>query len=58
MNRIQMIVNAAVKYDRKVALDGRSMLTTAELAVRLGNLKIPKVHLLRCAKQCRCQTTG
>ncbi|MBH1980343.1 ribonuclease J [Candidatus Saccharibacteria bacterium] len=46
MNRIQMIVNAAVKYDRKVALDGRSMLTTAELAVRLGNLKIPKGTLI------------
>jgi len=42
MNRIQMVINAAHHYGRKVALDGRSMLTVAELAVRLGNLRIPK----------------
>lgn len=46
MNRIQMIINAAVQNGRKVALDGRSMLATAELAVRLGNLKIPKGTLV------------
>jgi len=42
MNRVQMIINAAHHSGRKVALDGRSMMTVAELAVRLGNLKIPK----------------
>lgn len=42
MNRVQMIINAAHHYGRKVALDGRSMMVVAELAVRLGNLKIPK----------------
>lgn len=46
MNRIQMIINAAHQNNRKVALDGRSMMTTAELAVRLGNLKIPKGTLI------------
>lgn len=46
MNRIQMIINAAAKYGRKVALDGRSMLNVAELAVRLGRLKIPKGTLV------------
>lgn len=46
MNRIQMVINAAHHYGRKVALDGRSMLTVAELAVRLGNLKIPKDALV------------
>jgi ribonuclease J len=46
MNRIQMIINAAHQNGRKVALDGRSMMTTAELAVRLGNLKIPKGTLV------------
>ncbi|MEO5950773.1 MAG: ribonuclease J [Candidatus Saccharimonadales bacterium] len=46
MNRVQMTINAAVKYGRKVALDGRSMMATAELAVRLGNLKIPKGTLI------------
>jgi ribonuclease J len=42
MNRVQMIVNAAAEHGRKVALEGRSMMAAAELAVRLGNLKIPK----------------
>ncbi len=41
MNRIQMIVNAAVRAGRRVALDGRSMMSYAEIAVRQGILKIP-----------------
>jgi ribonuclease J len=46
MNRVQMIINAAHHYGRKVALDGSSMMVVAELAVRLGNLKIPKGVLI------------
>ncbi len=46
MNRVQMIINAAHDNGRKVALDGRSMMTVAELAVKLGNLKIPKGTLV------------
>jgi ribonuclease J len=46
MNRVQMIINAAAEYGRKVAFDGRSMIATAELAVRLGNSKIPKGTLV------------
>lgn len=42
MNRIQMIINAAVESGRKVALDGRSMMSYAEIAVRQGILKVPK----------------
>lgn len=42
MNRIQMIVNAAVHHGRKVAIDGRSMVSTLEMAVRHGFMKIPK----------------
>jgi ribonuclease J len=42
MNRIQMVVNAAVHHGRKVSFDGRSMMSTLELAVRLGMMKIPK----------------
>ncbi|MEX1995384.1 MAG: ribonuclease J [Candidatus Saccharimonadales bacterium] len=42
VNRIQMIVNAAVQHNRKVALDGRSMVSTLEMAVRNGFMKIPK----------------
>ena len=42
MNRTQMIINAAVAGGRKVALDGRGMLSYSEIAVRQGILKIPK----------------
>ncbi len=42
MNRIQMIVNAAVHHGRKVAMDGRSMVSTLDMAVRHGFMKIPK----------------
>jgi ribonuclease J len=42
MNRTQMIIDAAVAAGRKVALDGRSMLAYAEIAVRQGILKVPK----------------
>jgi len=42
MNRIQMIVNGAVASGRRVALDGRSMMSYAEIAVRQGILKVPK----------------
>jgi ribonuclease J len=42
MNRVQMIVNAAVHQNRKVAMDGRSMVSTLEMAVRNGFMKIPK----------------
>lgn len=42
MNRIQMVVNAAVAGGRKIALDGRSMMSYAEIAVRQGILKVPK----------------
>jgi len=46
MNRVQMIVNAAVQSGRRVALDGRSMMSYAEIAVRQGILKIPKGTVL------------
>jgi ribonuclease J len=42
MNRVQMIINAAAAAGRKIALDGRSMMNYAEIAVRQGLLKIPK----------------
>lgn len=42
INRIQMIINAAVAAGRKVSLDGRSMLGYVEIAVRQGVLKVPK----------------
>lgn len=42
MKRVQMIVNAAVHHNKKIALDGRSMVSTLEMAVRHGFMKIPK----------------
>lgn len=42
INRIQMIINAAVHHGKKIALDGRSMMSTLEMAVRHGYVKVPK----------------
>lgn len=42
MNRVQMIINAAVHNNRKVAMDGRSMVSTLEMAVRHGFVRVPK----------------
>lgn len=42
MNRVQMIINAAVHHGKKVAMDGRSMISTLEMSVRHGFMKVPK----------------
>jgi ribonuclease J len=42
MNRVQMIINAAVHHGKKVVMDGRSMVSTLEMAVRHGFVRIPK----------------
>lgn len=42
MNRVQMIINAAVHHGRKVAMDGRSMISTLEMAIRHGFVRVPK----------------
>ena len=42
INRIQMIVNAATHHNRKIAMDGRSLMSTLEVAVKLGMIRIPK----------------
>jgi ribonuclease J len=42
MNRVQMIINAAVHHNRKVAMDGRSMISTLEMAIRNGFVRVPK----------------
>ena len=46
MNRAQMIINAAVVAGRNVVLDGRGMLSYAEIAVRQGILRVPKGTIL------------
>lgn len=41
VHRIQQIVNSAVKYKRKIAVCGRSMINTIDTARKLGYIKVP-----------------
>ena len=41
VSRVQQIINCAVKYGRKVALSGRSMVNVMALGVQLGYLNVP-----------------
>ena len=41
VHRLQQILDLAVKYKRKVAFSGRSMINIAEAAEKIGELKIP-----------------
>jgi len=42
IHRIQQVVNAAVKYDRKVVICGRSMINVTRKAMDLGYLNVPE----------------
>lgn len=46
IHRIQQIVNSSVKFNRKVAFSGRSMLNVVSVAMKLGYLNIPQDILL------------
>jgi len=41
VHRLQQILDLAVKYKRKVAFSGRSMINIAEAAAKIGELNIP-----------------
>ena len=41
IGRVQQIINCAVRYGRKVALSGRSMLNVMGIAMELGYLEVP-----------------
>ena len=41
VHRVQQIVNSAVKYKRKIAICGRSMMNTIETAEELGYINVP-----------------
>jgi len=41
LQRIQSVIDAAAKFNRKVAVSGRSMEASIEIAMRLGYLKVP-----------------
>lgn len=47
ITRVQLVIDAAAKTGRKLALVGRSTLTNVELCVKLGYLKIPQGLLVR-----------
>ncbi len=46
VHRIQQVVDSAVKYNRKVAIIGRSMQNVVGIAMELGYLKIPEGVLI------------
>ena len=46
VDRVQQIINSAVKYGRKVAIEGRSMINLVNLAMELDYLRIPEGVLI------------
>src|SRR5438094_4215506 len=47
ISRVQQVVDTAVRYERVVALVGRSMQNNVQMAIELGYLDIPKSTLIR-----------
>lgn len=41
VDRVQQIINSAEKFGRKVAIEGRSMVNTIDIAAKLGYLSLP-----------------
>lgn len=54
IDRIQQIVNSAVKHSRKVAVIGRSMTNVVKTAIELGYLSIPKGTLIEIGEIKNC----
>ena len=46
VHRIQQVIDAALKYDRKVAVIGRSMVNVVNIAKDLGYLKAPEGEII------------
>jgi len=46
VDRVQQIINSAYKYDRKVVLEGRSMVNVIETAQELGCVNVPPNTLI------------
>ena len=46
ISRVQQIINCAIKYDRKVAFSGRSMVNYMNTAKELGYLDVPDTLLI------------
>ena len=50
ISRIQQIINAAVKYDRKVTVVGRSMVNNVNMALNMGYLDAPPDTVIPMSK--------
>lgn len=50
VHRLQQIIDLAVKYKRKVALSGRSMLNVVEAAEKIGEINIPEGAIVDVSK--------
>jgi ribonuclease J len=50
VHRLQQIIDLAVKYKRKVALNGRSMLNVVEAAEKIGEITVPDGILMDVLK--------
>lgn len=42
IHRVQQVINAAIKYGRKIAICGRSMVNVVNVAVKLGYMNVPE----------------
>ena len=42
VHRVQQVINAAVKFDRKIAICGRSMVNVVNVAMNLGYMNVPE----------------
>jgi ribonuclease J len=47
LSRVQQVIDTASRYERVVALVGRSMVNNAQMAIDLGYLKLPQGMLIR-----------
>jgi ribonuclease J len=47
ITRVQLIINATHRAGRKMAIVGRSMLSTIELCIKMGYLKVPQGVVMR-----------
>jgi ribonuclease J len=47
LSRVQQVVHTAERYERVLALVGRSMINNVQMAIELGYLNIPKGMLIR-----------
>ena len=46
VDRVQQIINSACKYERKVVVEGRSMVNIIQVAQELGYLNVPEATMI------------